>query len=194
MVGAGAVVTRSVPPNAIVVGNPGRIAGYVDGQPSQALPEREQSAARPLVKPTGISTVAIHSLPEIRDIRGNLTVGEFDRGIPFVPRRYFIVHGVPSKETRGEHAHRTCHQFLICVYGSCAMVVDDGRRRLEMTLDSPSLGVYVPPMVWGIQYKYTADAMLLVFASEHYDPSDYIRDYSEFRQLVQAQEAGSRRT
>ena len=105
------------------------------------------------------------------------------KDIPFAPLRYFMVFGVPSKEVRGEHAHRQCHQFLICVRGSCAVVADDGARRVEIALDAPNRGIYLPPMTWGIQYKYSADALLLVFASLPYDSSDYIRDYADFLAL-----------
>src|SRR4029079_12262910 len=75
-------------------------------------------------------------------------------------------------------------QFLVCARGSVAVVVDDGTASEEVLLDSPSLGLYLPPILWAIQYKYSADALLLVFASDLYDPSDYIRDYEEFRALV----------
>jgi dTDP-4-dehydrorhamnose 3,5-epimerase-like enzyme len=104
--------------------------------------------------------------------------------LPFEPKRYFIVFDVKSKEVRGEHAHRRLHQFLVCVKGSCSVVVDDGKNREEYQLDQPNLGIYLPPMVWAIQYKYTADAILLVLASDIYDPMDYIRDYDEFISLV----------
>jgi dTDP-4-dehydrorhamnose 3,5-epimerase-like enzyme len=86
----------------------------------------------------------------------------------------------PSREIRGEHAHRKNHQFLICLRGSCAIVADDGTCKVEINLDAPSRGIYLPPMTWGIQYKYSRDALLLVFASDYYDASDYIRDYDEF--------------
>lgn len=95
-----------------------------------------------------------------------------------------MVFGVPNAEIRGEHAHRTCHQFLICAHGSCAVVADDGHVREEFLLDDPSLGLHLPPLTWGIQYKYSADAVLLVFASEYYDAGEYIRDYGEFLQLT----------
>jgi hypothetical protein len=113
-------------------------------------------------------------------MRGSLSVAEFPKEIPFVPRRYFVVFDVPGSEIRGEHAHRTCHLFLVCVRGACSVVVDDGRSREEFRLDHPTLGLHLPPMVWGTQYKHTADAVLLVFASEWYDPDDYIRDYQAF--------------
>ena len=91
---------------------------------------------------------------------------------------------MPSKEVRGEHAHRRLHQFLVCVKGSCSVVVDDGKAREELFLDRADVGLYVPPMIWTTQYKYSQDAVLLVLASAAYDPDDYIRDYDEFLQAV----------
>ena len=185
MVAAGAVVTRSVPPNAVVVGNPAKIVGYVDtarGEHASAASIKSDLG----VAVTHVKDVTLHRLPRVADIRGSLTVGEFDRSIPFSAKRYFMVFDVPSVETRGEHAHRECHQFLICVRGSCAVVADDGINRQEFLLDRQDLGIHLPPMVWGIQYKYSADAVLLVFASHYYDNADYIRDYSEFRRLAGA--------
>lgn len=183
MVAAGAVVTRSVPPNAIVMGNPAKIVGYVDTA-SKNVPVTKIVAADAGKYPTDVNGVSLHRMTCIDDIRGSLTVGEFERNIPFPVKRYFMVFDVPSMETRGEHAHRECHQFLICVHGSCAVVADDGSSRQEFRLDSPDIGIHLPPMIWGIQYKYSADAVLLVFASHYYDGGDYIRNYSEFRQLV----------
>lgn len=182
MIGARAVVTRSVPPNAIVVGNPARIVGYTNTNLEENIKQQLSNDDRkpPFEEVTSVRGVTTHKFPLIPDIRGSLTVGEFEQHIPFAPKRYFIVFDVPSKETRGEHAHRACHQFLICVRGSCAVLADDGVNRTEVLLDSPDKGIYLPPMVWGVQYKYTADALLLVFASHHYDGADYIRNYSEF--------------
>jgi UDP-2-acetamido-3-amino-2,3-dideoxy-glucuronate N-acetyltransferase len=186
MVAAGAVVICSVPPNAIVVGNPAKIVGYV-GADINKIPV---GASLPLdsgAQATLVAGVSLHRMPRVVDIRGSLTVGEFDRTIPFFAMRYFMVFDVPTAETRGEHAHRVCHQFLICVRGSCAVVADDGTNRQEFLLDRPDVGIHLPPMVWGIQYKYSADAVLLVYASHYYDNLDYIRNYTEFRQLVGAE-------
>lgn len=191
MVGAGAVVTKSVSPNAIVVGNPARIVGYTNTQ-SEGLTKvaTDEGNRKSLVtEVTNVRGVTTHQLPVILDIRGSLTVGEFDQHIPFQPKRYFMVFDVPSKETRGEHAHHACQQFLICVRGSCTVLADDGINRIEVSLDSPEKGIYLPPLVWGVQYKYSDDAVLLVFASHHYDPTDYIRDYSEFLEFVGKQVA-----
>lgn len=187
MVGAGAVVTRSVPPNALVVGNPAKIVGYMNTATS-SIPEVVAASDTPAegMHLTGVKGVQLHVLRSICDMRGDLSVGEFDREVPFVPKRYFLVHDVPTAEVRGEHAHLRCHQFLIAIKGTVHVVADDGHKREEFVLDRPSLGVYLPPMVWGIQYKYSPDAALLVFASEFYDTSDYIREYDKFLELVQA--------
>lgn len=184
MVGAGSVITRSVPPNAIAVGNPARIVGYVDSHELQPNTSALKNYEPNEVSASTVQGVTLHELPHIEDMRGNLSVGEFGRSIPFLAKRYFMVFDVPSREIRGEHAHRTCHQFLICIKGSCSVVADDGIHRREFLLNRPNLGVYLPAMVWGIQYKYTSDAVLLIFASEYYDPDDYIRDYKEFIALI----------
>ncbi len=187
MIGAGAIVTKNVPPHAIVTGPQARIMGYAPAGGRSAEARRLLSAPGgevPRVRPTGIGGVMIHRLTCVGDMRGNLSAGEVPKDIPFTPKRYFIVYDVPSEKTRGEHAHRTCHQFLVCVKGGCSVVVDDGKERLEIRLDSPEIGIHIPSMIWGIQYKYSRDAVLLVFASAHYDPEDYIRDYGEFVRLM----------
>jgi len=184
MVGAGAVVTRSVPPHAVVVGNPARIIRYTDETGSRAPTLRSPETAASGVETSAVAGVTLHRAPMIRDLRGNLSVRELGDGLPFQPKRYFVVLDVPSREVRGEHAHRTCAQVLICLRGSVACVVDDGERREEIALDSPEVALHVPPMVWAVQYKYSPDAVLLVLASEPYDPGDYIRDYDEFLAAV----------
>lgn len=187
MVGAGAVVSKSVPPYAIVYGSPARITGYVENATLAGVRGRANSTPQDRgegVVNVGISGVTLHQFRLVEDMRGDLSVGEFSKDIPFDPMRYFLVFNVPSEETRGEHAHHKCHQFLICVSGSCAVVVDDGESRCEVLLDSPDKGIYLPPLTWGVQYKYSSDAVLLVFASHVYEADDYIRDYAEFVEIV----------
>jgi len=177
----GAVVNRSVPHGAIVEGNPATIVGYVNAVHSQgALGSLVSGSSADIVQKTAVNGVTLHRMRVVLDLRGSLSVGEFDRQIPFTPKRYFIVFGVPSRETRGEHAHKECHQFLVCVRGSCSVVADDGLRRVEVRLEALDTGLYLPPMTWGIQYQYSSDAELLVFASHHYDADDYIRNYDDF--------------
>lgn len=183
VVAAGAVVAQNVPPYAVVTGSPARITDYVQntsGAPVMAWHQRATFPAQPSVVPLGLGGVTLHRFKFLQDPRGDLSVGEFSREIPFTPSRYFLVMNVPSDKNRGEHAHRECHQFLVCVKGTCSVVVDDLEQRCEIALDSPDLGVYLPPMTWGIQYKYSSDAVLMVFASHYYDAADYIRDYDEF--------------
>jgi len=188
MVGAGAVVTQSVPANAIVMGNPAQITGYVDADaPLEEVNDYElPSSNDDKILQTSISGVTLHYFPLVKDLRGDLAAGEFDKEIPFIPKRYFLVFDVPSEKTRGQHAHRKCHQFLVCVKGRVSVVADDGVKRQEIVLNSPANGLYLPPMTWGIQYKYSEDAILLVFASDYYDSDDYIRDYEKFIDESQA--------
>jgi UDP-2-acetamido-3-amino-2,3-dideoxy-glucuronate N-acetyltransferase len=183
----GSVVTKSVPPLAIVEGNPARIIGYVETGEKTANDVDHQQSVRYTHKLAKVKDVSLHRFSMVPDLRGNLSVGEFEREIPFTPSRYFLVLDVPTAETRGEHAHRKCKQFLIAVKGSVSVVADDGFSREEFLLNQPNIGLYLPAMTWGIQYRYSADAVLLVFASDFYDPNDYIRDYDEFLNLVQSQ-------
>ena len=181
MVGAGSVVTKDIPPNAIVVGNPARIVNYVVQNRSQSVqvlksPETLDELPVPAAK--------VIEFPEVFDLRGKLTFAEFPGPLPFEPKRFFLVYEVPGKDVRGEHAHRKLHQFLVCVKGSCSVVVDDGQNRCEVALDRPTLGLHVPPMVWATQYKFTTDAVLLVLASDIYEAEDYIRSYDEYLELV----------
>jgi carbonic anhydrase/acetyltransferase-like protein (isoleucine patch superfamily)/dTDP-4-dehydrorhamnose 3,5-epimerase-like enzyme len=197
-VGAGAIVepgtlvAQAVPPHAIVSGVPARITGYVEklsGAPSQPWRNQANFPDSPAAVRLGVGDVTLHRTKMVRDPRGDLSVGEFPKDIPFDPKRYFLVFNVPSEKTRGEHAHHKCHQFLLCVKGSCAVVVDDGHDRCEVMLESPDMGVYLPPLTWGIQYKYSSDAVLLVFTSDYYEADDYIRDYSEFVDIVRRKDA-----
>ncbi|MDR7333930.1 WxcM-like domain-containing protein [Roseateles asaccharophilus] len=187
MVQDGAVVTRDVPPNAIVTGNPAHVIGYVDTGTRPAEPARRVSADDLVLQVPGAALV---KLPKVIDMRGSLTVGQIDAQLPFTPERFFLVYDVPSREVRGEHAHKACHQFLVCVKGSLSVVLDDGQLRDEVLLDSPLLGLHIPPMVWGIQYRFSADAVLLVLASDPYDPADYIRSYDDYLAAVTEQRRG----
>lgn len=188
LVSDGAVVTRDVPPNAIVAGNPAHITGYLDtpsaAMPGQGISARAVQDALPALR---VQRACLYRLPQIIDLRGALSFGEIGAHLPFQPKRFFVVYDVPSVEVRGEHAHRQCQQFLVCVKGSCAVVLDDGTLRDEVRLDSPRLGLHIPAMVWGIQYRFTADAVMMVLASDTYEAADYIRNYDDFLAALPAQ-------
>ncbi len=191
---AGSVVLRSIPPNAVAEGNPAQVIGY---QSIQRVKDNSlgvrlidvhdmEVSSRPSKRPLGVGKAEVYFIRSITDSRGSLAVGEVPSELPFLPNRFFIVHSVPSVELRGEHAHRACEQFLMCINGSCRIMIDDGISRCEVILDRPDVGVYMPALTWGTQYRYSSDAALLVFASHAYDPEDYIRTYEEFLDAVLA--------
>jgi acetyltransferase-like isoleucine patch superfamily enzyme len=189
MVGAGAVVTRDVPPNAIVIGNPARIAGYADsdGVAAKVLTSvAAESVEGEIPQFKHVKGPRVYRMPVITDLRGSISVGEIGAHLPFTPRRYFVVFDVPGEQVRGAHAHKQCHQFLVCLRGKVTVMADDGQSREEIVLDTPRLGVHLPPMIWGVQYRYSNNAMLLVLASDPYDAKDYIRSYDEFMRSVRA--------
>lgn len=180
LVGAGSVVTRNVPENAIVVGNPAAIVGYASSTEAEVLQSLGTSVGNSGCADIGVGGSSIYKLPFIQDLRGNLSFAEFEKDLPFVAKRCFWVFDVPSKDVRGQHAHKECHQFLICVAGNVTVMLDDGSKRVEVKLDTPARGLHIPPGVWGVQYKYSNNAVLVVLASHTYDPEDYIRDYAQF--------------
>lgn len=176
MIGAGAVVTKNVPPYAIVVGNPARVVGYVDAVSAG----KNVSNSDGIERKESLPGAKIYSIPSFSDLRGDISILEFSKLLPFDIKRIFYTYGIQSSAVRGEHAHKVCEQFLIAVHGSLNVIVDNGTQRMEYVLDSPKKGLHLPAGCWGIEYKHSPDCVLLVLASHEYDASDYIRDYNEF--------------
>jgi dTDP-4-dehydrorhamnose 3,5-epimerase-like enzyme len=135
--------------------------------------------------PSRVDGVELLALTKAVDLRGSLVAGDMNSQVPFVAKRFFVVYDVPTIEARGAHAHLQCHQFLVCLKGSVRAIVDDGTHREEYLLNSPDMALYMPPMIWGTQYRYSSDAVLLVLASEVYDSNDYIRNYDDFLRIRQ---------
>lgn len=181
----GSVVDGDVPAYAVVRGSPARIVGYVDTPPQTTEAEIVDPSAVQVPTAAGVRGVVLHPLARATDLRGSLAALEFG-DLPFMPQRVFAVYGVPNESVRGAHAHRACGQLLVCMSGEVSSVADDGSSRQEFRLSSPEIGLFIPPMIWSMQYRYTRDAVLAVLAELPYDPDDYIRDYEEFLELVAA--------
>ena len=171
-----------------VVGNPAVIVGYqtnIEARASGARTGVDELPRTPRAKRSlDVGGCELWRLPQFSDLRGELTVLDFDTDLPFDPARTFLVFGVPTDRVRGEHAHHRCEQFLIAAHGAASVAVDDGRQRAEVSLDDPSVGLYIPPMTWRTMYKFQPDTTLIVMASMPYDPDDYIRDYESFLKQV----------
>lgn len=182
MVGAGSVVTRSVPPNAIVSGNPAGIVGYAD----QAAPDAPEAPADEVspVASLGVGAASLYRLRRVADLRGDLAVSEFEDELPFPPVRMYSVFNVPTRDVRGQSAHVQCRQFMIAMHGTCRLLLDDGSHRRSLWLDRPDTGIYVPPMIWTSLSNFSADCVLLVLNSHRYDAADYIRSYGTFLEMA----------
>ena len=122
-------------------------------------------------------------LPKLSDKRGHLTAIEQNDRIPFIIKRIFYNYGVEPMQSRGAHAHKTLHQFLIALNGAFNVVLDDGVDRTDVLLSAPWIGLHIPPGIWAEQNNFTANSICLVFASESYDEADYVRNYNDFLSL-----------
>ena len=123
---------------------------------------------------------AIIDVPALRDDLGALGVVEKDSPFPFPIKRVYFLYDVPADAVRGSHAHKQLNQLIVAVAGTLRVQLDDGTTRTDFALTSPSQGLVVPPGYWRTLSHFTPGSVALVFASEEYDPSDYIRDYDEF--------------
>jgi dTDP-4-dehydrorhamnose 3,5-epimerase-like enzyme len=118
------------------------------------------------------------------DTRGSLIALESERNIPFeIKRVYYIFNTMPGV-ARGFHAHKMLRQILVCVAGSCTIVLDDGCIRSEYVLDRPDIGLEIGPCTWREMKNFSEEAVLLVLASDYYNEDDYIREYSDFLSFI----------
>jgi dTDP-4-dehydrorhamnose 3,5-epimerase-like enzyme len=123
-------------------------------------------------------------LKSLGDQRGQLVVLEGNETIPFDIKRVYYIYGVDHKTPRGFHAHKLTQQVAICIQGSCKMLMDDGNAKTTVLMDSPTQGVLIDVMQWHEMHDFSADCILMVLASAHYDESDYIRNYDNFLKAV----------
>lgn len=126
----------------------------------------------------------ILNFKSLGDARGELVAIEGSQSIPFDIKRTYYIFRTEEGVERGFHAHKELRQVAIAVSGSCDMVLDDGNETVEVRLDSPLKGLFIGPGFWRVMKNFTEDCVLLVLADQHYDESDYFRDYNEFKKWI----------
>lgn len=150
------------------------------------------NAQTDLSKKLVASPLRWYGFNKLGDFRGALTSIESEIDTPFAIKRvYYLYYTLPDIR-RGFHAHKRLEQILVCITGQCKVLLDDGYSKEIVQLSEPNLGLYVDTMVWREMYDFSEDCVLLVLASEHYDESDYIRNYEEFLCAVRAMEQEKR--
>lgn len=120
-------------------------------------------------------------LPVIQNPQGNLTFIEEQRHVPFPIARVYYLYDVPGGAMRGGHAHRDLEQLIVAISGSFDVILDDGSKRREITLNRSRIGLYMPTMIWRELVNFSSGSVCMVLASAYYDEGDYYRDYDEFR-------------
>lgn len=118
------------------------------------------------------------------DDRGSMVALELGEDGPFEVKRVYYIYGTKKDVSRGFHAHLDLKQLAVCLSGSCIMVLDNGQKREEVLMNSPEKGLLIEGLLWREMHNFSADCVLLVMASAHYDERDYIRDYEKFMGLV----------
>ena len=123
-------------------------------------------------------------MPKVSDPRGNITAINNQMEIPFDVNRVFYLYDIPGGESRGAHAHRECHQFVVAASGAFEVLMDDGNTQRQVMLNRPYIGLHIPPGIWASEINFSSGAICLVMASHLYNEKDYIRDYKEFKSFI----------
>lgn len=134
--------------------------------------------------PNSVYDCSIIELPRIENEKGNITVVQGGINLPFDVARVFYLYDIPGGESRGAHAHKKCHQFLVAASGSFEILLDDGRNRRTITLNRPYYGLHIPPGVWASEQSFSSGSICLVLTSHVYEEADYIRDYTSFLKYI----------
>lgn len=127
---------------------------------------------------------SIFELPKIKNRAGNITPVHNNIEIPFDIKRIFYLYDIPGGESRGAHAHKECHQFLIAVSGSFEVLLDDGKTKRLIQLNRPDIGLHIPPGIWASEVNFSSGSICLVLASHTYNEADYLRDYNDFKLFI----------
>ena len=132
-----------------------------------------------------MSIIKIVSFKSLGDERGSLVSLEGNKSVPFDIKRVYYIFGTKEGISRGFHAHRNLKQVAVCVIGSCRFILDNGNQRDEVVLDKSTTGLLIDNLIWREIYDFSPDCVLMVLANEHYNESDYIRDYQSFIKEVE---------
>lgn len=117
---------------------------------------------------------------KIQNRAGNISVIESDEQLPFEIKRIFYLYDIPGGESRGAHAHKACHQFLVAASGAFEVLLDDGRTKRLVQLNRPYVGLHIPPGIWASEINFSSGSICMVFASHVYNEQDYLRQYQDF--------------
>lgn len=127
-----------------------------------------------------MQNIQMISLQVSGDKRGSLIALEENKNIPFDVKRIYYIFDTKTNVSRGFHAHYNLEQVAICLKGSVTFILDDGKERKSVLLNSPRVGLHIRGLIWREMHDFSDDCVLMVVASEHYDEADYIRDYDTF--------------
>lgn len=133
------------------------------------------------MKHTTVFDCTLIHLPRILTVGGHITAINNAIEIPFEVKRVFYIYDIPGGESRGAHAHKECHQFLIAASGAFEAFLDDGNVQRNVLLNRPYFGLHIPPGIWASEINFSSGSICLVLASSTYDENDYIREYQEFK-------------
>ena len=123
-------------------------------------------------------------LNKIGDRNSHITAINNNVELPFAVKRIFYLYDIPGGESRGAHAHKVCHQFLVAASGSFEVLLDDGKIQRQVLLNRPDLGLHIPPGIWAAEINFSSGAICLVLASREYNEDDYVRDYDEYLKFI----------
>ncbi|MFT5876441.1 MAG: dTDP-4-dehydrorhamnose 3,5-epimerase-like enzyme [Salibacteraceae bacterium] len=123
-------------------------------------------------------------LPQKGDRNGHITAVNNNEEIPFDVKRVFYLYDIPGGESRGAHAHKECHQFLVAASGSFEVLLDDGRTKRQVMLNRPDLGLHIPPGIWASEINFSSGSICLVLGSHAYNEDDYLRSYTDYLEYI----------
>lgn len=123
-------------------------------------------------------------LKQIGDRNGHITTVNNNVELSFAVKRIFYLYDIPGGESRGAHAHKECHQFLVAASGSFEVLLDDGLTKRQVLINRPDLGLHIPPGIWASEINFSSGSICLVLASHEYNENDYLREYEDYLNFI----------